>query len=176
MSGPDHDESGPRPGRIARVGGYFGRRVGNPFISAVGRDTLYKGADSARDVLKPERVSRAEAMAAYKGRYQDGGRDRFSQLVVQRGLGEDDLRQLERMRLLQFRAMLVVSLLALLIGSAVPFWTDDWLILISGLIFGLFSLIFLMIGLRHDFAAWQIRSRRFGSIRNYLEERWGRGP
>ena len=73
-----------------------------------------------------------------------------------------------------FRAMCAVSGIALLLGAAIPLLTDDWLIMMSGLIFGLFSLVFLAVGLRHDLAAWQIRNRRFGGIREYVEDRWGR--
>jgi len=174
MSDVDEQSKPEKRGRIARIGGYFGRRIGNPFVRSVGRDTLYGGADQARSVLTPERVSRSEAEAAFRGRYEDGGRARFAQLMAQQGVPERDLARLEGMRTRQFRVMCAMSLLALGLGAAVPFFTDDWLIMISGLIFGLFSLVFLAIGLRHDFAAWQIRNRRFGGIRDYIEDRWGR--
>lgn len=170
------DRSGPeqKRSRIARVGGYFGRRIGNPFINQVGRDTLYDGADEARNALRPERVSRAEVHGAYQGRYPDGGRARFAQVMAQQGVPERDLPHLAAMRARLFHTMCVIGLITLCLGTAVPFFTDDWLIMISGLIFGLFSLIFFLIGLRHDFAAWQIRNRRFGGIREYLQDRWSR--
>ncbi len=174
MSDTDELEQPEKKGRIARMGGYFGRRVGNPFITRVGRDTLYGGASEARGVLKPEPVSREEAHGAYHGRYADGGLARFSQVMAQRGVQDRDLAELEATRLRLFRFMAGLSLLTLVLGAAIPFLTEDWLIMISGLIFGLFSLVFLAIGLRHDFAAWQIRNRRFGGIREYLEDRWGR--
>jgi len=161
-------------GRVRRVGSYFGKRVGNPFISRVGRESLSGGAEEAGGVLRPERVSRDEVRGAIRGRYADGGRERFAQMMREQGVSAADLPRLEAMRVRQFRAMCVVSVLALLLGAAVPFFTDDYLIMISGLIFGLFSLVFLAIGLRHDFAAWQIRARRFGGMREYLEQRWGR--
>ena len=165
---------GERPGRISRIGGYFGRRVGNPFISRVGRDTLTDGAGQAGHVLRPARISREEARGALRGRYEDGGRARFAQLMAQEGLKERDLSELERMRVRQFRAMCAISALALLLGAAIPILTDDGLIMKSGLILGLFSLVFLAIGLRHDLAAWQIRNRRFGGILEYVHDRWGR--
>jgi hypothetical protein len=174
MSDADQPGTEEKRGRIARLGGYFGRRVGNPFINRVGRDTLYDGANQARGILRPERVSRSEVAGAIRGRYDDGGRARFAQVMAQQGVPERDLPRLEEMRVRQFYAMCAVSLLALCLGAAVPFLTDDWLIMISGLIFGLFSLVFLAVGLRHDFAAWQIRNRRFGGIREYVEDRWGR--
>lgn len=163
-----------RPGRVRRVGSYFGRRVGNPFITRVGRDTLSGGAASAHGVLRPERVSPDEVRGAIRGRYPDGGRARFEEVMRESGIGPEDLPELERMRMRQFRAMCLISLLALLLGASVPLFTQDWLIRISGLIFGLFSLVFLAVGLRHDLSAWQIRHRRFGGIREYVEERWGR--
>lgn len=165
---------GGREGRMSRIGGYFGRRIGNPFISRVGRETLTGSAEEARSALMPERITREEARSAILGRYPDGGRARFAQLMAQRGVHERDLHVLERMRVRQFRAMCTVSLIALLLGAVIPFLTDDGLIMMSGLIFGLFSLVFLTIGLRHDLAAWQIRNRRFGGIREYVEDRWGR--
>lgn len=168
------DETTPERGRVARIGGYFGRRIGNPFINRIGRETLGDGADQARGALRPERVTKNEVRGAIRGRYADGGRSRFAELAAQQGLGPADLDGIELMRIRQFRAMCAVSLLALVLGAAVPFLTSDRLIMISGLIFGLFSLVFLTIGLRHDFAAWQIRSRRFGGIREYLHDRWGR--
>jgi hypothetical protein len=171
----DSENTGPKPGRAKRVGSYFGRRVGNPFISRVGQETLSTGAGQARSVLKPERVTSQEVRGAIRGRYADGGRSRFQELMRENGLSAADLPRLEVMRTRQFRAMCLVSALALLIGAAVPFFTDDWLITISGLIFGLFSLVFLAVGVRHDFAAWQIRERRFGGLREYLDLRWGRG-
>jgi len=170
----DGESNGTKPGRVKRVGSYFGRRVGNPFISRVGRETLSTGAVEARGVLKPERISQQEVRGAIQGRYADGGRLRFEDLMRHNGLGADDLPRLEAMRTRQFRAMCVVSGLSLLLGAGVPFFTDDWLIMISGLIFGLFSLVFLTVGVRHDFAAWQIRERRFGGLREYLDQRWGR--
>lgn len=174
MSDEDRTGADQKRGRIARIGGYFGRRVGNPFITRVGRDTLYEGADQARGVLRPERVSREEARGAYHGRYEDGGRARFAQLMAQKGVPDRDLPGLEANRVRLFRFMVLLSVVTLTLGAAIPFLTDDWLIMISGLIFGLLSLVFLTIGLRHDFAAWQIRNRRFGGIREYLEDRWGR--
>lgn len=174
MSDADQQQGGAKKGRIARVGGYFGRRVGNPFINRVGRDTLYEGADQARGVLRPERVSREEARGALHGRYEDGGRARFAQVMAQQGVPDRDLKGLEENRIRLFRFMVALSGLTLALGAAIPFLTDDWLIMISGLIFGLFSLVFLAVGLRHDFAAWQIRNRRFGGIREYVEDRWGR--
>lgn len=174
MSDTDGTDRSEKQGRIARVGGYFGRRVGNPFITRVGRETLYGGATEARGVLRPERVSREEARGAYHGRYEDGGRARFAQVMAQQGVPERDLAGLEATRVRLFRFMAALSLLTLTLGAAIPFLTEDWLIMISGLIFGLFSLVFLAVGLRHDLAAWQIRNRRFGGIREYLEDRWGR--
>ena len=94
--------------------------------------------------------------------------------MAQEGLKERDLSELERMRVRQFRAMCAISALALLLGAAIPILTDDGLIMMSGLILGLFSLVFLAIGLRHDLAAWQIRNRRFGGILEYVHDRWGR--
>ena len=163
-----------RRGRTSRIGGYFGRRIISPFVARVGRETIVDGADQARHVLRPERVSRQEAQGALRGRYEDGGRARFAQLMAQQGLKERDLADLERMRTRQFRAMCAVSALALLLGATIPFLTDDGLITMSGLILGLFSLVFLAIGLRHDLAAWQIRNRRFGGIFEYVNARWGR--
>lgn len=174
MSDADNGQKTEKKGRIARVGGYFGRRVGNPFINRVGRETLSGGAEQARCVLRPERVSREEARGAYHGRYEDGGRARFAQVMAQQGVPERDLAGLEASRARLFRYMIGFSGVALTFGAVIPFLTDDWLIMISGLIFGLFSFVFLAIGLRHDFAAWQIRNRRFGGIREYVEDRWGR--
>jgi hypothetical protein len=174
MSGANENDPVEKKGRIARVGGYFGRRVGNPFINRVGRETLSGGVDQARSVLKPERVTREEARSAYHGRYEDGGRARFSQVMAQQGVPDRDLPVLEASRVRLFRFMAALSLLTLVMGAVIPFLTDDWLIMISGLIFGLFSLVFLAIGFRHDFAAWQIRNRRFGGIREYVEDRWSR--
>ncbi|PTX52487.1 hypothetical protein IQ03_01260 [Gemmobacter caeni] len=164
--------SGEKPSRASRITSYFGRRVGNPFINRVGRDALTGGISDAKSVLQVDRVSRDEVRGAIRGRYQDGGRARFATMAAERGLSEADLLAMERMRIAQFRMMTLVSLIALFAGSAIPFLTEDWLISVSGLIFGLFSLLFLTIGLRHDFAAWQIRNRRFGGIREYFDDRW----
>jgi len=164
--------SGEKPSRSSRITSYFGRRVGNPFINRVGRDAISGSVDEARSVLRADRVSREEVQGAIRGRYPDGGRARFVMMAEERGLSAADLTAMERMRVTQFRMMVAVSLVSLIAGAAIPFLTDDWLISVSGLIFGLFSLLFLMIGLRHDFAAWQIRNRRFGGIREYFEDRW----
>lgn len=171
MSNEDRVE---KKGRVSRFAGYFGRRIGNPFISRVGRETLSEGAHQAGQVLRPVRISWSEAQEAINGRYEDGGRARFRQVMAQNGVSERDLPALERMHVQNFLAMCAISLLALGAGAAIPFLTDDWLIMASGLVFGLFSLVFLLIGLRHDFSAWQIRNRRFGGIREYVEARWTR--
>jgi len=161
-------------GRTARVASYFGRRIGNTFITKVGRDALTGSASEAKAALRIDRVSRDEARGALWGRYEDGGRARFGDMAHERGLTESDLQTLEQMRLRQFHMLALIAAFALLAGGAIPFFTSDWLITFSGLVFGMFSLIFLMIGLRHDFAAWQIRQRRFGGIREYINDRWGR--
>lgn len=164
---------GEAPSRTERVTGYFRRRIGNPFINRVGRDALTGSAAEARSVLRAEKISRDEVRSAMNGRYADGGRERFQDLMRERGLSERDLAPLERMRSNQFLWMCLISLVTLLLGASIPFMTDDPLITVSGLIFGLFSLVFIMIGLRHDFSAWQIRNRRFGGVREYVSERWG---
>lgn len=164
--------SAEKPSRTARVTSYLGRRFGNPFINRVGRDAVTGSAEEARSALRIKRVDKEEARGAIRGRYSDGGRARFAHLAQEQGLSDRDLEEMAHMRVTQFRMMCLVSLVSLVIGAAIPFFTDDRLISVSGLIFGLFSLVFLMIGLRHDFAAWQIRNRRFGGIREYFEDRW----
>jgi hypothetical protein len=164
--------SAEKPSRTARITSYLGRRFGNPFINRVGRDAVTGGAEQAKSALRITRVDKEEARGAIRGRYKDGGRARFAEMARERGLSDRDLEEMAHMRVTQFRMMVLVSLVSLIAGAAIPFFTDDWLISISGFIFGLFSLVFLMIGFRHDFAAWQIRNRRFGGIREYFEDLW----
>ena len=45
--------------------------------------------------------------------------------------------------------------------------------ILSGFGIFIFSLVFAAIALRQDFVAWQIRERRFGSLKDYLEGKFG---
>lgn len=162
-----------KKGRGKRVAGYFGRRIGNPFIQKVGRETMEGSRDVVRRTFRVEKLSREEVRNGIQGRYKDGGRQRFREMYSSRGLGESDLDGLARNRERQALAMTAVAVFALISGAAAPFFTDVFVISLSGLVFGVFSLAFLAIAFRHDYAAWQIRARRFGGVREYIDARWG---
>lgn len=163
-----------KKGLTRRIGGYFGRRFRTPHVGSIGGDLLRGGSDEARKSLEIKRIDRAEVLNAYRGRYSDGGVARFSEMADEYGLSDDDLLILESERVRQFQIMCVFAAVCFVVGFLFPFLTSDLLIVASGFVFGIFSLVFLVIGLRHDFAAWQIRNRRFGGLREYLDIRWGR--
>lgn len=161
--------------RTRRLAGYFGRRIGNPFIQRAGREGLTTSYEGARSSLSVEKISPDEVRNAYRGRYKDGGRERFRESFSGSGLSEEDLTVLASNRRAQAFIMVVAAAFALFAGAAMPFFTTIFVISLSGLVFGIFSLLFLAIAFRHDYAAWQIESRRFGGVKEYIDIRWGSG-
>lgn len=147
---------------------YISRRFGNQFINKVGKDSLTGSYQAAKDTLKIKTASREELLGGFYGRYADGGRARFTQMMHMKGIKEDELPGMaavcRRDALITFAGgVLFLAIGAWSILNAAPAFT--FIYTISTMVV---SLVLFAVGLRHDFARWQIEQRRFGGFREYF--------
>lgn len=162
-----------REGLITRSGRWFERRL----LGHVGRE-IFKGslADGSRHALEavlPSEFDTKDIRAGYKGRYKDGGSARFEEMRRARRLSDADLQNIEGgLR----RGALLFSLLALVFLIVAFFFmalATDALSFLSGLALLAASFPCGSIALRCSFSAWQVKERRMGAFRDYLDKRLG---
>ncbi|MFX4300093.1 hypothetical protein [Pseudosulfitobacter pseudonitzschiae] len=164
-----------KEGLFKRVGSggrkYLSRRFGNEFINKVGRDNVTGSYAAAKDALKIEPISRQELRGGIYGRYADGGRERFSQMMHQNGLKEDDLTRMAFHRRRDALITFSAAIGFLLFGAWSIFSSSKEYVFIYSSSTLIVSLVLFAVGLRHDFSRWQIESRRFGGFREYFTGR-----
>ncbi|MEY8799510.1 hypothetical protein AB9K35_04220 [Leisingera sp. XS_AS12] len=158
---------------LSRVGTWGKNRFRKPELIALSRRNVRSATTAALDAMKPARFDRSEFMKGYHGRYQDGGRARFAQVVSESKLSEAHIRgmDIQHFRIaLIFAAASVASigfgLYTLIVGTGL-------LSLLSGASLGAVFFLFLALAIRHDFSSWQINARRFGGLSEYLDARFG---
>jgi hypothetical protein len=176
---------GPQKGFFARrkegVKKYTLNRLASPFIRKSGE--AYSG--TARSALTPQKLDRQDMLSGYNGRYSDGGRARFAELMkevdqMNRLKAESDKSgktvytplDLDQMAKSRRRASGIMFA-----GAALFFGTAFYFIIAAGgymdVLFGLASamcsFIFLALSAQHDFSRWQIQERRLGGFREYLK-------
>ena len=148
--------------------GYIGKRFGNRFINEVGREAMKSSVALAKETILPKKADPEEIRSGYHGRYKDGGKARFQQMVVEENLSENRLDELAYDLRNQARVVFCSGLFFLLLGVFISFTGESWSALRNGLGTSLASLIFIALGLRQDFCRWQVEERRFGALREYL--------
>lgn len=158
-------------GVVSGLGGYFKRRLGR---SEYGRLNQVAGEanEDARKALTPGEVSKEEALSAWRGRYDDGGRARFAAVMQEQQIDENDIREREKM-LRQSGVVYVIG--SVLTSAGMVYWSLNSYGVMStvGLLaFVAVILMFLALAFRSDLAAWQIRERRFAGIREYFSRRF----
>jgi hypothetical protein len=163
------DSKEAKKGFINRVGVWGLRKLRTPTAQMASRKALLGGLDMAKDGLRPARLRPVEAEAAFIGRYADGGRARFEQLRVSLNLSSEDLARLEDANRSHAFINLVIASGLVTIGMFILIFMPG--AVMPALVLAFLSLAFLLLWLKHDFAAWQISRRGFPGLRAYLEVR-----
>ncbi|MEW5425221.1 hypothetical protein [Amorphus sp. 3PC139-8] len=131
------------------------------------------GADVIRSAASRIQLSLPDySSSELEGHYPDGGRARFIAAATERGLGPAELDHKRRKWLVEARILLTASILFFLGGFLwlIPADSAFELVMCVGFFGG--AVAVLSLAFRADFAAWQIRERRFGSVREYLDARF----
>lgn len=180
MASEPNDRDGKGKGRKSRnfVSGYLhdrltASRIRPKDVAGASRHILRQGARGTLESLKPQKVSRQEIMGAIAGRYGDGGRARFAEMVELRQVSDRDI---EKLIASNRRAVLVFiggAILFLAIGVGSMIAGVSLLSILGGFATSLVSFIFIAIALRADFSAWQLAERRFGGLSEYFDARFG---
>lgn len=163
---------GEKPNLRKRIGGYLSRRAMISQTSHIRRGVVNEMYSEATENFRPRPVSRQDILGGLNGRYEDGGVQKFKESVAAAGLKPSDLESIYIQRRNQAWMMWGSSLVSLFAGVIMPFiWPLTWVSAGSGVAMVLFSFIFLVVGLVHDFSAWQIAQQRFGGVLEYLRSR-----
>lgn len=148
---------------------YVSRRVQPGVQAERQRRHLSHGLTRARETLTPVEADRDDLKQGYKGRYPDGGRARFAEMVAAEGLGEAEI---EAMRV-HHRVLSIVFLAASFGCILGTIWTllqaSSVLETATGITLLILMLTFLSMALRHHYSEWQIRERRFGGLGEFLQ-------
>lgn len=160
------------PKRRNRLVGWASNKFNGSVLGQV-NVILAENARKARERATPAELTQDDITQGLDGRYADGGRARFSALVAQQGWSDADLNKRERSWRLQALIYLLGAVMALVGASAWVMVSSGWfafIMLVPGLVV---PLALLAVALKADFAAWQIRSRRFGGLREYFGSKSG---
>ena len=161
----------PKKSFLARVRTFGISRIRNPALLNRSKKNLAGSAQAATSSLAPKNLDVADFRAGLRGRYKDGGRARFAQMMDRQGL---DLEQADDMRANHLRAGAIFALAAavmLAFGIYSAATATNTAGLIAGISLCVVFFLFMALAIRHDFSAWQILARRFGGFNEYLEFR-----
>jgi len=147
---------------------YVGRRFGNQFINKVGRDSLTKGAQHAKHTLTPREVDPEDFRAGLEGRYADGGVARFKAVMEASGVDDESLPGLAKYRRRAGLMMFAAAGGFLFLGAWMIIGAQGFNQVLFGFVTAFMSLLFVTIGINHDFSRWQIEQKRFGGFKEYL--------
>ncbi|MFG6573548.1 hypothetical protein ACGYLO_18290 [Sulfitobacter sp. 1A13353] len=164
--------SEPKKGFISRssrgVARYVGRRFGNQFVNEVGRDLVTKGFNRAKETLTPVEMDRDDFRAGLNGRYEDGGKTRFEEVLRETNTNNRQLAALAQHRRRAAYVMFAAAAGFLLFGAVMIVRAGGFNEALYGFVTAFMSFIFLTIGISHDFVRWQIEQRRFGGFLEYF--------
>lgn len=155
---------------LSRTGRYGINRIQPEVTREASKGTILGGYHAARKAFSPEKVDLQDLKAGLSGRYDDGGHQRFAEMVRAAGLTPEDLLALQARHRRSF---------ALFLSMAIVFLVGAFLMILLGrgpfsLLGAAILLVFmcgaLVMGLQADFSAYQIRKRAFCGLRSYLRE------
>lgn len=163
----------PRRGILSRVRTYGVGRIRDERLFAKSRKNISGAISAIGEAVTPVSADPQDIRKGLSGRYADGGVGRFRAEMGRRNLNG---RQLDRIAAGHLRIAMIF--LAAASGSfALAAW---WMLSghgLNGFLYGLAIfiavLVFVALSLRHDYSAWQIRERRFGGFRDYVQGRFG---
>lgn len=155
---------------LARSGRYGINRVLPESIRTASGETLRGGYREATKTMAPRRIGMDELRHGYMGRYADGGRARFAEMVRGQKLRAEDLDAIAAGHARSFLTFLVIS--GIFMAGAVMFMSL-WSGALAGLgaaILVLFALGSLVVALQADFSGYQIRMQRFCGFSEYVRK------
>lgn len=126
--------------------------------------------EKALEALRPEPLSMDDVKEAWFGRHADDGVTRFREEIAMNGWDERDLHEVHMVHRKTFQ----VSLLLAALCTPAALWFimsgNSSFNLLAGLIFMIFMFAFAVKAFGADYAAFQIKNRKFCSIKTYLQD------
>lgn len=153
------------------LGQYVVRRGTSESTHRIGRQAISENYRSAKQVISLTPLDPDDVKAGLHGRYEDGGAQRFRQLMAQMNVKDHDLPGLERARKRASALYLVASITLIVFaiyqiafagGRVTSFASAANIVAALGL--GLMAV-------KADFSRWQISERRFGALTEYMQTR-----
>lgn len=140
-------------------------------IFRFGAEQVGSARDRAWDAVRPQPFSRQEVKDGFRGRYPDGGAARFRELMGEHEVDAPHLNAIERYHVNTSRTFLAMGVFSLLSAFAIMKISDLMPIILGGAGLGLCSLTMLVMAIKFDFTAWQVRNRRIAGFQEYMENR-----
>lgn len=156
-----------------RVGTYGANRLMPAYNRDIASRTAKATLANVVDAIKPVRITREEALAGHHGRYTDGGRARFAEVMDANGVHEDDLPWIAAKHRKTCFILLVGSLAMFVLAMTLLFSGSSFLVRASSIASVIGALSLAAAAMRHDFYAWQIGQRAFPGFKPYLDSRFG---
>lgn len=166
MSKNSRDKAEKKP-FSSRIAGYGARRIAHRDEHVRRRLHVMKLKDALRGAVTVQRIDVMGVRQGWYGRYEDGGREAFAQLMEREGVDERALGKIAKWHSLASIGYLTAAL-AILVLSVVQFTSYELSLGLMAIAMFVVSLPLAALALRHAFAGWQVRRRRFGGLREYL--------
>ena len=156
---------------LARVGNWGVSRIRKPELIERSANNVRGATNSALDAVRPAEFDKEDFFAGYRGRHADGGKARFNEMVETRGLAGTQLNMIRAQHLRLALIFVAAAAAALFYGLYMMFTAGELLGIFGGAAVSALFFAFMALSLRHDFAAWQLKVRRFGGFSEYLATR-----
>ena len=160
-----------KKGFLGRRAGYVGRRISASNGFGVGRKSIARSAAMLRDGLPEKRLTLDDDRKAYRGAFDDGGREAFRKAVAEAELSGGDIDAIAAEHARAARIFVVYFLVGVCASIALIVLAGELVVMLGGLVMLVFSFTFMAASFMHDFLGWQLRARRFGGLRDYLFDR-----
>lgn len=157
-----------KPSILRRAGTFGLNKVRPESVRDASRQSLSSGRAAALKALKPQKIDIEDAKGAIHGRYEDGGVQRFSEMVVEMGLKPEDLEALKAMHKRQFLIYGCLAVAFFIMSLVTIFTTSGQFSALGGVILCIFAVGSIVNAVRSDYAAYQIDQRAFCGLRAYL--------
>lgn len=161
----------PKPSFLRRAGRYGADRLRPESVRDASRTSLRGGKAAALKALRPKPFDPEDLKGGLQGRYEDGGKARFAEMVAEQGLSDDDLRAIEASHRAFFRIFSAVATAFLVLACAMIILGSGFLSFAGAAVLALFSLATAIGALKSSFAAYQTRQRAFCSLSDYLSHK-----
>ena len=157
-----------KPSIAGRISRYGMSRIRPAELQDASHGSIRDGGAAAMAALRPESADIDEMKAGFDGRYDDGGRERFNQMMEESDLSEEDLAGIEAIHARDFRIFIGVALAFLASAIALIIWGEGILSFAGSTVCVIFMFGSLARALQADFSGYQVRMRAFCGLRQYL--------